>query len=72
VGIYFENGVLEPLLAGCVLFGWCSGIFAIILAAKRNRFIAQSRTRQRWFALGIWLIHFAALVLLFLSLIPHI
>src|SRR5215207_7280264 len=27
------------------LFGWCSGIFAILLAAKRNRFLAQPRSR---------------------------
>jgi hypothetical protein len=28
---------------------------------KRSRFLAQSRLRQRWFAIIIWLIHIAAL-----------
>jgi predicted nucleic acid-binding Zn ribbon protein len=72
LGIFFEDGILIPPLAGVVLFGWCSGLFAIILAVKRNRFITRSRTRQRWFALTIWLIHIAAFVLFILSLDPHI
>ena len=42
-------------------FGWCSGVFAIILAANRRRFTAQPLARQRWWALGIWLAHVAAL-----------
>jgi hypothetical protein len=48
------------------LFGWCSGGFAIILAMKRSRFLAQPRTRQRWLALAIWLVHISAFVLLLL------
>ena len=48
------------------LFGWCSGAFAIILAIQRSRFLAQPRTRQRWFALAVWLIHIGAFVLLIL------
>ena len=72
VAIYFEDGTLIPPLVGAVLFGWCSGLFAIILAVKRNRFIAQSRARQRWFALTIWLIHLAALVLFIFFLDPFI
>ncbi len=72
LAIYFEDGVLLPPLVGAVLFGWCSGLFAIILAAKRNRFLAQSRTRQRWFALFIWMVHITAFVLLLISFAPHI
>ena len=53
-------------LIGVDLFGWCSGIFAIVLAAKRHRFLAQSRATQRWWAVGIWLAHVAALGLVFL------
>lgn len=53
-------------LIGTDLFGWSSGIFAIILAAKRHRFLALPRSTQRWCALGIWLIHVAALGLVFL------
>src|SRR3954469_7354920 len=41
------------------LFGWCSGVFAVILAIKRRRFFAQSRSRQRWWAMGIWFVHVA-------------
>ena len=48
-------------------FGWCSGVFAILLAANRHRFIAQPRARQRWWALGIWLVHVAALGLFIMA-----
>ncbi len=72
LGMYFEDGTLVPQFAVVVLFGWLSGLLAIILAVRRNRFIAQSRTRQRWFTLTIWLIHIAALVLFILSLDPFI
>lgn len=72
LGIFFEDGVLIPPLVGAVLFGWSSGIFAIILAVKRIRFLAQSRTRQQWFALFVWLVHVAALVLFFFTFAPYI
>ncbi len=71
LGISFEDGVLFLPLVGAVLFGWCSGLFAIILAANRNRFLAQSGSRQRWFALIIWMVHIIAFVLLLISLAPH-
>ena len=45
------------------VFGWCSGVFAIVLAANRQRFIAQPVARQRWWALGLWFVHVAALAL---------
>ena len=48
------------------LFGWCSGIFAIILARKRIRFLALPRFQQQMFALAIWLVHIAALVVFLL------
>src|SRR4051794_13410385 len=48
-------------------FGWCSGVFAILLAANRHRFLAQSSAAQRWWALGIWLVHVAALALFIMS-----
>ena len=71
MAIFFEDGVLLLPLVGAVLFGWCSGLFAIILAAKRSRFLARSRTRQRWFALIIWMVHITAFVLLLISLALH-
>ena len=62
----FGNGRISLMLIGTDLFGWCSGLFAIILAAKRHRFLASPRSAQRWWALGIWLVHVAALGLVFL------
>lgn len=63
--VYFEDGVVVWPFVGGVLFGWCSGIFAIILAVKRIRFLAQSSRRQRWFVLLIGAIHFVAFALFF-------
>ena len=37
VAIFFEDGILIPPLVGAVLFGWLSGIFAIILAVGAIR-----------------------------------
>ncbi len=71
MAIFFEDGVLLLPLVGAVLFGWCSALFAIILAAKSNRFLAQSRSRQRWFALILWMVHIIAFVLLLISLSPQ-
>src|SRR5690349_18180211 len=57
IGRYvFGDGVLMPLMIIIDVFGWCSGIFAIILARKRVRFLSQTAQWQRWFALAIWLI----------------
>lgn len=55
------DGVLMPLPIAMDVFGWCSGIFAIILVRKRNRFLALPIARQRWLALIMWLIHIGAL-----------
>ncbi|MFO0874166.1 MAG: hypothetical protein U0575_09365 [Phycisphaerales bacterium] len=60
------DGLTSPALNALDLFGWCSGIFAIMLAAKRDRFLALPRARQRWWALTIWLVHVGALVLFIL------
>lgn len=50
------------LITGALdLFGWCSLAFAIFLASRFKRFIAQPRSRQRFQALGIWAIHIVAL-----------
>jgi hypothetical protein len=56
------DGRLSPALIALDLFGWCSGAFAVIIAVKRVRFIAQPRARQRTWAILIWFIHIAALV----------
>ena len=62
VAISVEDGVIVWPFAAFTLFCWCSGLFAIVLAfRKRNRFIAQPRSRQRWIVLAIWLIHLIAL-----------
>jgi hypothetical protein len=48
------------------LFGWCSGVFAIIVAKRRVRFLALPLAMQRWFALGTWIVHVAALAMFIL------
>ena len=55
------DGQWSHLLNAVDLFGWCSGIFAIILARKRHRFLVLTRAGQQIFALTIWFIHVAAL-----------
>ena len=64
--VVFGDGNMSPGLNALDLFGWCSGIFAVVLARKRIRFLAQPRGRQMWWALAIWLVHVAALVLFIL------
>ncbi len=61
--LVFGDGVLSPALTALDLFGWCSGLFAIILAAQRARFLAQSPARQRWWAILIWVVHVVALAM---------
>lgn len=48
------------------LFGFASGIFAILLTRKRLRFIKLPLATQRWVAAGVWLVHIAAFGLLLL------
>jgi len=62
----FGDGRMSVGLNALDLFGWSSGVFAIVLAMKRVRFLAQTRARQRWFALTIWFVHVAAFGLLLL------
>lgn len=63
--VLFGDGVWMLPMIALDLFGWCSGAFAIIVARRRFRFIAQPRERQRWWAIGIWLVHIAALAMVF-------
>jgi hypothetical protein len=57
----FGDGMWMPAIMALDLFGWCSFAFAIVLASRRRiRFLAQSRSKQRWMAITIWLIHIAA------------
>ena len=58
---------LPPRIIAVDVFGWCSGVFAIMLAANRHRFLAQTRAAQRWWALGIWVVHAAALGLFIMN-----
>jgi hypothetical protein len=60
------DGRMSPALNALDLFGWCSGLAAILLARHRLRFVAQPRARQRWWTVGIWLLHVAALGLFIL------
>lgn len=56
-----ENAIPWPLVA-LTLFGFSSGLFAILLAfAKRRRFMAMPRRTQATIALLIWAVHIGAL-----------
>lgn len=59
--VVMGDGKLSWPLIVLDVFGWSSGLFAIVLGAKRGRFLSQSRARQRWWTLGIWFVHVAAL-----------
>ncbi|MFG0328985.1 MAG: hypothetical protein ACF8PN_03710 [Phycisphaerales bacterium] len=73
VAIYFEDGVLVWPLVGAVLFGWMSGLFAIVLATKlRSRFIAKPNERRRSFAILVWLVHVAAMAIFIVTFALYI
>jgi hypothetical protein len=62
----FGDGKWTPLLNALALFGFSSGAFAITLAIKRHRFLAQPLSTRRTWAICIWLVHVAALALVLL------
>lgn len=64
--LLFGNGGWQLLVVAVDLFGWCSGVFAIIIAVRRIRFITRPRVVQRWWAISIWGVHVAALGLFIL------
>lgn len=64
--LIYGDGRMSWIFNSVDLFGWCSGIFAIILAVRRVQFIALPRSVQRWWALGIWAVHVAVLGLFIL------
>ena len=61
--LLFGNQSPPILIIALDLFGWCSGVFAILLARRRHMFLALPRARQRWVALMIWAVHVGAFVL---------
>ena len=61
--LFFGDGKMSLTFNALDLFGWCSGIIAITIAVKRHRFFSLSLKQQRRWALAIWLVHIAALVL---------
>lgn len=71
-GIYFEERTLVWPFIGAILFGWCSAAFAIMLARRRTWFLARSNGQQRWVVAIVWFAHFAALILLVVTLAPLI
>jgi hypothetical protein len=62
--IIFGDGQWSITLNVVDGFGFASGLLAIFIATNRNRFLAQSRSRQRNVALIIWFVHVAALAML--------
>lgn len=59
--LFFGDGKMSPVLNVLDLFGWSSGVFAVLLARHRARFLMLPRGVQCWSAIGIWLVHVAAL-----------
>ena len=75
-GVFFEDGELIWPFIGAILFGWISGLFAILLVAGfrgrwRNRFLAKKRREQMCWAFFIWFVHFLALVTLVAAVSPY-
>lgn len=64
--LIFGDGKMSPVLNVLDLFGWCSGIVAILIARHRARFLMLPRSVQCWLAVGVWLVHVAALGLFIL------
>ena len=64
--VIFGDGRMTWPLVFLDVFGWCSGVFAILLGVKRHRFLALPRSTQRWSALGVWLVHVGVLALFLL------
>ncbi|MFG0328984.1 MAG: hypothetical protein ACF8PN_03705 [Phycisphaerales bacterium] len=61
------DGRWSPALTGIDLFGWLSGVAAVLLIAKRRRFLALSRRRQRWVAGGVWAVNIIAVFMFVLA-----
>lgn len=45
------------------VFGWCSGLFAIGLYLKRDRFLRKTKDRQRAYAAVLWAVHVGMFIL---------
>jgi len=58
--VVFGDGALTWPLIALDLFGWLSALIMIIIAVKPERFLAQPRAIQRWWALLIWIVHITA------------
>lgn len=56
----FGDGRWSVTITAMDLFGWSSGMLAILIGVKRTRFLAQPLSRQRWWAIAIWAVHIAA------------
>ena len=59
--VLLGDGVWSLFPIAVALFGFTSGVLAIVLAVKRTRFLSQVRAVQVSIALAIWFIHVAAL-----------
>lgn len=69
VRLFFEPGPggPPPILLALDAFGWVSGLAALALILKRDRFLIARRSTQRIAAMVIWAVHIAA-ALVFISL----
>lgn len=64
--LLFGDGRMSATMNTVDLFGWASGIAAILIARRSSRFLSLPMGQQRLWALFIWLVHLVALVLLIL------
>ncbi len=55
-------GVEWPII-GLAVFGLISGIVAVVIIIRRNKFLKRPRAHQRFIASLIWTIHLMALLL---------
>ena len=67
VRLFFEpgGGGPPPLLLALIAFGWLSGLVALALIVKRDRFLIARRPTQRIAAVVIWAVHIGAAALFF-------
>jgi len=65
VGVLFTAGERAPWpVVAAEIFGWLSTIAALLLFHKRYLFLRQPQAAQRSWAVGAWVVHVGAFVVL--------
>ena len=58
------GGPPPPFIILTDIFGWMSGIVAVVLIVRRHAFMRQPPVQQAWWAVSTWMIHLAWLTVL--------